>query len=769
MRFKIILFILLTGLSLSTINGSAQTISTDNISKVKVDQLSDQQILAIWAKFEASGLSEDDAMKMLIDRGLDPTEADKFKKRLAEVQSGGKGKTTVPAVKKPDLNVGRDTTPVVSPKPVIKPSKIYGSDFFSNPNLKFEPNLRLATPKGYVLGPDDEVVVLLNGLNETNLTAKISPDGNLKIPNAGLVYVNGYTIEQATSLIKQKMQKVYPALASGQTKLTVNLGSVRSIRVTVIGEAMQPGTYTISSLSTLFNALYLSGGPSAGGSLRNIEVIRGNRVIKSVDFYSFLQRGILDGNVSLQDQDVIRIPVYSKRVAIDGQVKRPGLYELKDAETLADLIRYTGGFSDQAYRDIAKVTQITSKERSVKDIPSDLFDRFVLHNADSVYFGAVLTRFANRVVIEGAVYRPGTFELSSTTTLKSLIAKADGLRDDASLNQGYIKRISPNLDKLMIPFDLSKVMSGASTDIALVREDSVMIFSVQELKDESSITMGGFVRMPGNFTYRKGMTVADAVAMAGGFTNDAASHRLEISRLVKNTSDQISNQLLTVITVNLDSALSSASGDLPLEPLDYLYVPRLVNYRTLGSVKVRGEVLFPGDYPVQRRDETGNEFIIRAGGVTPIGSLANARIFRKGVRVDIDLTGQDRRQAKSSMIFMAGDSVYVPRETPFVEVAGAVNNPQLLNYVSRNFTYYTNAAGGLKENARMRGAYVQYANGTNQPVKHFLFFRNYPTIKPGSRIIVPEKTFKLKLGVGEISAITSAIGALVTLIAILVK
>ncbi|TDO20163.1 SLBB domain-containing protein [Pedobacter duraquae] len=769
MRFKIILFILFTGLTLINFRGSAQTISTDNISKVKVDQLSDQQILAIWAKFEASGLSEDAAMKMLIDRGLDPTEADKFKKRLSEVQAGGKGKSDATvSIKKPELKVGRDTTPVVSPKPVIKPSKIYGSDFFSNPNLKFEPNLRLATPKGYVLGPDDEVVVLLNGLNETSVTAKISPDGNLKIPNAGLVYLNGYTIEQATNLIKQKMQKVYPALASGQTKLTVNLGSVRSIRVTVIGEAMQPGTYTLSSLSTLFNALYLSGGPAPGGSLRNIEVIRGNRVIKTVDFYTFLQRGVLEGNVSLQDQDVIRIPVYTKRVAIDGQVKRPGLYELKNAETLSDLITYTGGFSDLAYRDIAKVTQITNKERSVKDIPADLFDRFVLRNADSVYFGAVLSRFANRVVIEGAVYRPGTFELTPNTTLKSLIAKADGLRDDASLNQGYIKRISPNLDKLMIPFDLSKLLSG-SNDIPLLREDSVMIFSVQDLKDESSITMGGFVRMPGNFTYRKGMTVGDAVAMAGGFTNDAASHRLEISRLVKNTSDVVSNQLLTIITVNLDSALSSSAGDLPLEPLDYLYVPRLVNYRTLGSVRIRGEVLFPGDYPVQRRDETGNEFIIRAGGITPVGSLANAKIYRNGTRVDIDLTGQDKRQVKSSMIFMAGDSVYIPRETPFVEVVGAVNNPQLLNYVSRSFKYYTNAAGGTKENARLKGAYVQYANGTNQPVKHFLFFRNYPTVTPGSKIVVPEKTFKLKLGVGEISAITSAIGALVTLIAILVK
>ncbi|RZJ99249.1 MAG: capsule biosynthesis protein, partial [Flavobacterium sp.] len=333
-------------------------ISTDNLSKVRVEQLSDAQILEISKRFEASGISEAEAIKILVAKGMDPAEVDKYKERLAEVQSGGKTakNTTQLTVVKAQDPKNRDTTRFSEPKPIKKSSPIYGYEFFNNPNLKFEPNIRIATPKSYVLGPDDELSILLTGLNESTTNAKVSPEGNVKIPYAGLVYVNGLSIEQATSQIRSKMIKAYPALASGQTKLNVNLGTVRSIRVTIIGDVNTPGTYTVSSLSTLFNALYQSGGPTNRGSLRKIELIRNNKVIQVVDLYSFLQKGIQTDNVSLRDQDVIRIPVYTTRVAIDGSVKRPGVYELKNSETLSDLITYAGGFSDLAYKGTAKVT-----------------------------------------------------------------------------------------------------------------------------------------------------------------------------------------------------------------------------------------------------------------------------------------------------------------------------------------------------------------------------------------------------------------------------
>ncbi|RZL07378.1 MAG: capsule biosynthesis protein, partial [Pedobacter sp.] len=436
--------------------------------------------------------------------------------------------------------------------------------------------------------------------------------------------------------------------------------------------------------------------------------------------YNFLQKGIQTDNVSLRDQDVIRIPVYTTRVAIDGSVKRPGIYELKSAETISDLVNYAGGFSDLAYKGIAKVMQVGEKERSIKDISSDMFDRYTLKNADSVYFGEVLERFANRVVVEGAVYRPGAFELNQGVTLKSIIAKADGLRDDAVLGNGYIKRIKPDLEKEMISFNLGNIMSGKDQDIPLVREDSVFIMSAKDLRDETSISIGGYVRAPGTFQYRRGMSVADLVSMAQGFQNDAANHRIEISRLIKDTTDTLSNKLVTIITVNLDSALSSSTGNFLLEPLDYIYVPRLVNYRSIGNVKVRGEVLFPGDYAQQRRDETGIEFIKRAGGITPMGSLENTQVYRKGLRVDMDLTGKRKRQAKDATVLMPGDSLFIPKNIPLVEVTGSVNNPQLLRYANSNFRYYVDAAGGITENARLKGAYIKYANGINAPVKSFL-------------------------------------------------
>lgn len=772
MRFKFILCALLISLLFPLVRLSAQTISTDNLSKVRVDQLSDAQILEISKRFEASGMSEADATKMLIARGLDPAEADKYKERLAELKAGGKTtKNTIdPAqAKKVESTKNRDTTRFTESNPIKKRSPIYGYEFFSNPNLKFEPNIRIATPKGYILGADDELTITLTGLNESTTNAKVTPDGNVKIPYAGLVYVNGMSIEQAAAQIRSKMIKAYPALGSGQTKLNLSLGTVRSIRVTIIGEVVQPGSYTVSSLSTLFNALYQSGGPTERGSLRKIEVIRANRVIKVVDLYNFLQKGISSDNISLQDQDVIRIPVYTKRVVIDGAVKRPAYYELKEGETLTDLINYTGGFSDLAYKGIAKVSQVGDKERSVKDIPADLFDRFVLKNADSVHFGVILERFANRVVIEGAVYRPGTFELSQGTTLKSLISKADGLREDAVMSNGYIKRIKPDLEKEMISFNLNNIMSGKDQDIALVREDSIFVLSTKDLRDQTSISIGGYVRVPGSFQYRKGMSVADAVSMAKGFTNDAASHRLEISRLIKDTSDTLSNKLVTIITLNIDSALTSPEGSYLLEPLDYIYVPRLVNYRSLGNIKVRGEVLFPGDYAQQRRDETGMEFIKRAGGITALGSIENAQLYRNGLRVDIDLTGKSRRHRNDLTILMPGDSLFVPKNLPFVEVLGSVNNPQLLRYVNSNFKYYVDAAGGITENARLKGAYIKYANGTNQPVKTFLFIKNYPKVLPGSQIVVPEKSGKNKLGFAEITTIASALTGIISLIAILFK
>lgn len=774
MRLRYILLALL--LSVSFIKGeitSAQTLSLENVQNVKISQLSDQQVMAIWQKFQASGLSEEAAYQLLMQRGLPPTEVEAFRKRLVQIQSSGLNGEKMTIKRKPDsARITRDTITPSIPQQTKSANRVYGFDFFNNSKITFEPNLRIATPQNYILGPDDELVIMVTGLNETTITRKISPDGTLQIPYAGLVYLNGFNMDQAGRVIREKLQKIYPAIRSGTSQMTVNLGNVRSIRVTIVGEAKLPGTYSLSSLGSVFNALYLSGGPAANGSLRNIELIRNNRVFKTIDLYDFLQRGLMNDNISLRDQDIIRFPVYKKRVAIEGAIKRPAVYELRETETLEDLINYAGGFSDDAYRAMAKVSQFGNKERSVRDVPSSFFDRYVPLNADSVFFEAILNRFKNRVFINGAVYRPGTFELTQGLSLMQLIEKADGLREDAFLTRGYIKRTSPDLEKEVVSFDLRKIKDGIQADIPLFREDSVTILSTSDLREGKTIAIDGYVRKPGSYTFRQGMTIQDLVAMAGGFSTAAASHRIEISRILKDAGDMVANQLVKTYTVQLDSALyTKDTAAFKLEPLDYIYVPRLVNYRAIGNVSVNGEVLFPGDYAIQKRDETAKDIIARAGGLTPSGSLEFAQVFRKGVRVDVDLAGKSDKFNANALIIMPGDSIVVPRENLFVEVSGAVNTPQLLRYARPGFKYYINAAGGGKQNASLKRSYIQYANGINRPVRHFLFFRNYPRVEPGSKIIVPEKQadLRLKLGLGEVSAMTSVLTALIGLIAILGK
>ena len=781
MRIKYLLYIFFITLIIFSERSLAQSISMADLPNVKVSQLTDDQITQAWKKLQDMGISEQDAYKILVQKGMPPAEVEELKNRVTLL---GLNKKTInkaiSSAEKQKIDFSRDINDsIITPKLVkpllVQPNKpvltVFGTDFFNQTAIKFEPNFSLATPKGYVLGPGDEVIVLVTGLNESSVRSKISPEGNLQIPYAGIVYVNGFTIEQATNLIKTKMTKIYPALNSGQTHLTVNLGNTRSIKITIVGEVKTPGSYTLSSLSTLYNALYNSGGPNANGSLRYIQLIRNNKVYKIIDFYSFLQQGLMDGNIRLEDQDVIHIPVYRKRVGISGEVKRPAIYELKENEQLDDLIKYAGGYTDIAYKGIAKVDQINTLEREVKDVPANMFSNYIPHNGDLVQIGAITNRYTNRITLEGAVYRPGTYELTAGFTLANLLKTAQGLKPEAYTERGYIKRTLPNLEKDFIPFKPADIINGRN-DIPLLREDSVVVFDREAFISNQTITVNGYVRKPSIFTYRKGIKLADAIAMAGGFSDEAADHHIEVSRIIKNESDTVANQLVTTFIVDMDNP-SSSNQDIELQPMDYINVPRLVNYRSLGNVSIKGEVLFPGDYAVQKRDETVTDFLKRAGGITPYGSIENAQVYRKGVRVNLDLIAKSTNQkTQKNMFLLPGDSVYVPRVISYVEVAGAVNNPQYINYQSRRFKYYINAAGGIIENARLKGAYIKYPDGLNRPVRHFLFIRNYPTVKPGSKIIVPEKSAqsKFKIGFGDLAVIIAPVlTALVSLFAILHK
>lgn len=773
MRNKYPFYILLIIFTFLINNSFAQG-SADKIRDVKVSQLSDEKLTELWKQATDQGLSEKEIYEYLTKQGMAPGEVEELKNRvtLLGLNSTKKGKSDILVSEKPKIDYSRTTNDSVTVPSAAKRAtrqdisglSVYGMDFFSQTNLTFEPNFSVATPKSYVLGPGDEVIVILTGLNETSIRSKVTPEGNLQIPHADIIHVNGLTIEQATSLAKARLSKVYPGISSGRTSLALNLGNTRRIKVTVTGEVNTPGGFTISSLATVFNVLYYSGGPNSNGSLRNIRLIRNNKLYKTLDFYEFLQNGLMNGNIRLEDQDVISVPVYKKRIGISGAVKHPALFELKENETLADLITYAGGFTPDAYQGVAKLTQINEIQRDVKDVQSNTFANYIPRSGDMVTIGTVTDRYTNRIVLEGSVYRPGPYELVPGFTLSQLLKNAQGLKPEAYMERGYIKRTMPDLQRTFISFGPRQIVEGKN-DIPLMREDSVIILNQDIFISNQKIAVNGFVRKPATITYRKGLKLADAIAIAGGFDDEAASHHVEVSRIINNRSDSVATQLVNTFIVNMDDP-ADPNYNLELEPRDVVNVLRFVNYRPLGNVKIRGEVVFPSDYAVQKRDETASEFLSRAGGLTPFGSIENVQIYRAGVRVNLDLTS-----SKSKNILLPGDSVYVPRVVSYVEVAGAVNNPQFITYKGKSFKYYIYAAAGLTEKARLKGAYIKYPDGLNKPVRHVLFFKTYPPVKPGSKIVVPEKSpeSRFKVGISDLGGIAAALTALVSIVAILSK
>jgi protein involved in polysaccharide export with SLBB domain len=774
MHKKYSFYILLFILTFFFKTASAQ-ISADNLPNAKVSQITDSQITMLWAQATDAGLSEKEIYAMLMEKGMPPGEVEELKNRVTLLglnsKNGGEKDAILKAARNKTYYTRAKDDTVLMPNLFknVKPKdpnklEIYGMELFQQVDLTFEPNFSVATPKSYVLGPGDQVNILLTGLNEKIVQSVVTPEGNLLIEHLEVIHVNGLTIEQATSLVKNKMAKVYPAISAGRTQLAVNLGNTRRIKVMVTGEVNTPGGFTISSLATLFNVLYYAGGPNENGSLRNIRLIRNNKVLRTLDFYRFLQNGLMNENIRLEDQDVISIPVYKKRIGIRGAVKHPAYFEMKDNETLADLIKYAGGFTSNAYQGMAKVDQIIELQHQVKDVPSNTFDNYIPRNGDMVYVDVVTNRYTNRIILEGAVYQPGPYELSAGLTLSQLLKNAQGLKPEAYMERGYIKRTMSDLQKTAVSFDPREVIAGRQ-DFPLMREDSVVILNQDVFISAQKIDVNGYVRKPTSISYRKGLKLIDAIAIAGGFDDQAAAHHVEISRVIKNLSDSVATQIVETFIVNMNDP-ADPNRNLELEPRDVINVRGLANYRALGNVRIRGEVVFPGDYSVQKRDESPQDFLARAGGITPFGSLENVQIFRSGVRVNVDLV-----TSKTKNIILPGDSLYVPRVISSVEVAGAVNNPQFIAYKSRSFKYYIDAAAGTTERARLKGAYIKYPNGLNKPVRNVLFFRSYPPVKPGSKIIVPEKTpeSRFKIGVGEIGGIAAILSALVSMVAILSK
>lgn len=762
---KPIFYLFLSVLLSLTLDAQAQT-SGVGFPGMKGGQMSDQQMMQLWQQAQRAGMSETDAMNMFVRSGMSPTDVEAFRKRLLQMNNGGI-KTSQKALIKDTSNMVTDSS-WIKQKPVVKKkARYFGHQFFSNPRPLMQPNLLIATPKNYILGPGDELSLTITGINTKEITALVNLEGNVQVEYAGLINVSGLTIEQATQKIRNKLTSIYPALTTGATKLFVSLNNIRSIRVTVVGEAQVVGDFIVSSLASVMNLLYLSGGPSDNGSLRNIELIRNNKVVETIDFYEFLTKGTFSKNIRLEDRDILRYPLYQKRVVLDGEVKRPMIFELTEKETFSDLLNFGGGTTEYAITDAAKIVQVNNRNYSVRDLPANDFPYFIPRNGDSVYFSRVADTYQNLVTLSGAVHRPGNYELTDNLTLTQLIKKADGVTENAFLNRGLIKRQREDANKEMISFNIKDVLDGKQ-DIKLVKNDSIIINTKSSLKDELTITVAGAVRNPTTFVFREGMTIEDAILLAGGLNNDAANHKIEISRLEKNKSDTLANRLLEILTVSMDSSLQTIGSKVLLRPMDYIFVPQLLNYKNLGNIKLRGEVLYAGDYALERRNESVQEVIQRAGGITPYASLSDVQVYRNGLRVATNLLKENSSDSRRFLL-QPDDSIYIPRNEPFVEVQGAVFNPQILSFESKQFLSYITNSGGVTDNANLKRAYIQYSNGISKKVNRFLFFRAYPKVLPGSKIIVPEKSGNERRGISifELSAITGSLSALISLISVL--
>jgi len=822
MNFKRIITAIVFLIAIFMVTGAYSQINYNN---VKVDELSDAQIRQMMTQAESVGYSDLQMEQMAAARGMAPDEVQKLHLRVTKIREQGAAISTEVKAQ----NSGREFTETTDGGAIDNEkkeddkeigAKIFGTELFKNGSITFEPNLRIATPKGYIIGPDDRLLIDITGDNEASYNLPVSTEGYINLQYVGRIAVGGLTIDQAISKIRSLMASTYPSLRTGRTSLAINLGNIRSIKVTITGQAVKTGTYTLSSLSTVYNALYASGGPSANGSFRNIQVIRNNKVISTIDVYNFLLNGIQGQNIRLQDQDVINIPVYNKRVEITGEVKQAAIYEIVDGESIQDIINFAGGFTTQAYMAKIKSFQNTDRERKILDISASQYNTYVPKNGDKYIVEAILDRFENRVEIMGAVFRPGLYELNNGMSLRQLILKADGLTEDAFLNRGYINRLNLDNTLSLISFDLRKVMAESANDIILQREDKVTVSSIFDLRDEYKVSIQGEVRAPGTFDYSQNLNLESLIQMAGGFKEGATPDRIEISRRVKD-SDVGSKSAVTaeLFTVNIDRDLKFQSDNFILSPFDIVTVRSSTGYEVQKQVKIEGEVLYPGIYTVIRKDDRISDLIKRAGGLTPSAYQEGASLKRPGPNAKIsenkneinnqkedELTLINLKRAQQEgatesegayltekmiasdlvginlvkiintpgsrfdLFLEEGDIIRIPRQLQTVKVAGEVLSPNSIVYSpGKSFRQYINNAGGFTFDAYKKGLHIKYANGSVEAAKKFLFFNNYPKVKPGSEILVPRRAQREKMNVQSWIGLGTAVASMAAIVVSLLR
>lgn len=688
--------------------------------------------------------------------------------------------------------------------PVAK-KKIYGHDLFSSKTLTFEPNENSATPGSYVIGPGDEIIIDVWGANETSIKQTVSPEGQIIIAQVGPVALSGLTIDAATEKIRTALSKKYSLSGSNPAShLSVTLGKIRTIQVNVLGEVKVPGTYRLSSLTSVFNALYRAGGVSEIGSLRNIMVSRNGEVIATVDIYKFLFEGKRDGDVSLTDGDAIIVPPYEALVEAKGGVKRPMYYEIIDGEPLEKVLSYAGGFVSNAHPEEMTVQRMDGSNGSVYTVKQDEYASFGMKGGDvlTAYTNSRKDVFANRIEIKGGVVRPGVYELGGNiATVRQLVEHAGGLLDDAFLERAQIIREKEDRTLEVQAVAIGAIMSGNSTDITLKKNDIVIISMVSDVEKKGDLTITGYVLNPGNYEFADGMTVEDLILLAGGLDEGASAARIDVSRrIVDKERTTPSDTLAKVFTFSIaDNLAVDGDPNFTLEPYDVVSVRKSPVYTEQRKVRISGEVAFPGEYTLVSNTERLSDLFARAGGPTPNAYISGSTLKRKvsederNVRRNVSnlvKKGGDKKDSTfveklkineiysvginldkalsrpgtyNDVVLHDGDELIIPSQTNTVRIQGEVMYPNAVNFIDgKRVRYYVTQAGGFSNEAKRGKVYVVYMNGK-------VGVGQYAKVTPGCEIIVPSRPERQRMTVGEWIGIGSSAASITTMIATVVS
>lgn len=734
-----------------------------------IAQLSQKKINEISAQIKQKGLSVDDALKIAKAKGATDKQINDLRQRLlfpvkdqvvnlGEMRPGNNQQNDVLSEKKSILS---------------KKSRVFGSSFFNSTKLSFAPSINVPVSDSYILGVGDNIQVNIYGASQQYYDLEVERNGCIRIPGVSPIKLAGLSIRSAKRKIKANLYSIYNGLKgnSPNTFLSIGLGKLKSMTVNIIGEVNTPGTYTIPAAASVFNALYLAGGPNDNGSFRSIDVLRNGKTIASIDVYDYLINGKTNANIQLREQDVILVHPYINRVAVYGALKRNGLFETLESETLSELIKYAGGFTAQAHRSVLKVYSSNDKHRIIKNVKLENISSTKIISGDSIIVGEIINKFYNRVRIHGSVFRPGDYQLSQGMTLLQLIANADGLKKDAFMNRALISRRMADNSLEMINFSLHDIINK-SKSILLQADDEIIISSIFDIKENRTIELIGEVLFPGEFKFSEKMTLQDALLLAGSFKENASISSIAVARRL-NYDEQEQNQMnklhLFNFDVERDLSIGKTTSDFVLQAFDKIYVRKATGYSAMKSVSVVGQVKHSGVYAIQTKEETILDILKRAGGVNKYAYLSGAYLRRKVnlsdaeylskleiakqdttlnvedvkknyyITVGVDFTKLSKDKS-NNLIIKGGDIITIPAKMQTVSVFGSVYNPVSHAFNQKlNLKKYIRRSGGFTDRAKKNRVYVLYANGTAQATKKSFLFRKFPKVQPGCQIIVPKK------------------------------